>query len=122
MAVAATGDPALAEAEGKVVALEARAIGVNHILAPVADVNVDPDNPVINTRSFGEDATEASKYVAAFVRGVQSEHALACAKHFPVHADTHIDSHRSLPRLEVTRQRSDRVELVPVPAATDAAV
>ncbi len=122
MAVAATGDPSLAEAEGKVVALEARAIGVNHILAPVADVNVDPDNPVINTRSFGEDATEVSKYVAAFVRGVQSEHALACAKHFPGHGDTHIDSHRSLPRLEVTRERLDRVELVPFRAAIDAGV
>src|SRR5258708_15422475 len=122
MAVAATGDPALAEAEGKVVALEARAIGVNHILAPVADVNVDPDNPVINTRSFGEDATEVSKYVAAFVRGVQSEHALACAKHFPGHGDTHIDSHRSLPRLEVTRERLARVELVPFRAPIHARV
>jgi beta-N-acetylhexosaminidase len=122
MALAATGDPSLAEAEGKVVAQEARAIGVNHILAPVADVNVDPDNPVINTRSFGEDPAEVSKYVAAFVRGVQSEHVLACAKHFPGHGDTHVDSHRSLPRLGVSRERLEQVELVPFRAAIDANV
>ena len=74
MAVAATGDPSLAEQEGRVVAREGRALGVNHILAPVADVNVDPDNPVINTRSFGEDPADVSRYVTAFIRGVQSEH------------------------------------------------
>ena len=79
MAVAATGDPSLAEAEGRVVAREARAVGVNHILAPVADVNVDPDNPVINARSFGEDPADVARFVAAFVRGVQSEHVLATA-------------------------------------------
>ena len=91
---------------------------MNHILAPVADVNVDPDNPVINTRSFGEDPAEVGRYVAAFVRGVQSEHALACAKHFPGHGDTHVDSHRSLPALSVTRERLDSVELVPFKALT----
>lgn len=122
MALAATGDPKLAEAEGKVVAQEARAIGINHILAPVADVNVDPDNPVINTRSFGEDPAEVSQYVAAFVRGVQSEHVLACAKHFPGHGDTHTDSHRSLPLLGVTRERLEHVELVPFRAAISAGV
>src|SRR6059036_2392201 len=91
MAVAATGDPSLAEREGRVVAAEARAVGINHILAPVADVNVDPDNPVINARSFGEDPQDVSRYVAAFIRGVQSEHVLATAKHFPGHGDTHVD-------------------------------
>jgi len=122
MAIAATGDPSLAEAEGKVVAKEAKVLGVNHILAPVADVNVDPDNPVINTRSFGEDPEEVARYVAAFVRGVQSERVLACAKHFPGHGDTHVDSHRSLPILDVTRERLDRVELVPFRAAIAADV
>jgi beta-N-acetylhexosaminidase len=120
MALAATGDPKLAEAEGRVVAREARAIGINHILAPVADVNVDPDNPVINTRSFGEQPEEVGKFVAAFARGVQSEHVLACAKHFPGHGDTHIDSHRSLPTLGVTRERLEHVELVPFRAAVAA--
>jgi beta-N-acetylhexosaminidase len=92
-------------------------VGVNHIFAPVADVNVDPQNPVINTRSFGEDPHEVARYVAAFVRGVQSAGALATAKHFPGHGDTHVDSHRSLPVLHVDRERLDRVELVPFRAA-----
>jgi beta-N-acetylhexosaminidase len=113
MAVAATGDPSYAEKQGAVVAKEARSIGINHILAPVADVNVDPDNPVINTRSYGEDPASVGRFVAAFIKGVQSEHVLACAKHFPGHGDTHVDSHRSLPVLEVSRERLDRVELVP---------
>ena len=122
MAIAATSDPNYAEKEGQVVAREARAVGVNHILAPVADVNVDPDNPVINTRSFGEDPVEVGKFVAAFIRGVQSEHVLACAKHFPGHGDTHVDSHRSLPVLSVTRERLDQVELVPFRHAIDTGV
>jgi beta-glucosidase-like glycosyl hydrolase len=122
MAVAATGDPSLAEQEGRVVAREARTVGINHIYAPIADVNVDADNPVINTRSFGEDPADVSRYVAAFVRGVQSEHVLATAKHFPGHGDTHVDSHRSLPILNVDRKRLDQVELVPFRAAIDAGV
>ncbi|HJW94744.1 MAG TPA: sodium/solute symporter [Thermoanaerobaculia bacterium] len=117
MAIAATGDPSLAEQEGRVVAKEAKVLGVNHIFAPVADVNVDPDNPVINTRSFGEDPEDVARYVSAFIRGVQSENVLACAKHFPGHGDTHTDSHRSLPVLDVTRERLERVELVPFRAA-----
>jgi beta-glucosidase-like glycosyl hydrolase len=122
MAVAATGDPSLAEAEGRVTATEARSVGVNHILAPVVDVNIDPDNPVINTRSFGEDPQDVSRFAAAFIRGVQSEHVLACAKHFPGHGDTHVDSHRALPVLDVSRERLDRVELVPFRAAIAAGV
>lgn len=122
MALAATGDPSLAEEQARVTAREALAIGVNHILAPVADVNVDPENPVINTRSFGEDPHDVARYVAAFVRGVQSEGCLATAKHFPGHGDTHIDSHRALPVLDVSRERLDRVELVPFRAAIEAGV
>ncbi len=122
MAVAATGDPALAEAEGRVVAREGRLVGVNHIFAPIADVNVDADNPVINTRSFGEDPADVSRFVVAFIRGVQSEHVLATAKHFPGHGDTHVDSHRSLPILGVDRARLDQVELMPFRAAIDAGV
>src|SRR5256885_3012695 len=122
MAVAATGDPSLAEAEGRVVAREAKAVGVNHILAPVADVNVDPDNPVINARSYGEDPQDVARYVAAFIRGVQSERVLATAKHFPGHGDTHVDSHRALPVIGVSRERLERVELVPFRAAIEAGV
>jgi beta-N-acetylhexosaminidase len=122
MAVAATGDPSLAERQGKVVAAEARAIGLNQIYAPVADVNVDPENPVINVRSFGEDPEDAARFVAAFVRGVQSGGVLATAKHFPGHGDTRTDSHRSLPILAADRGRLDRVELVPFRAAIAAGV
>ena len=122
MAIAATGDPSFAEQTGKIAAIEGQAIGVNHILAPVADVNIDPDNPVINTRSFGEDPETVGRFVAAFVRGVQSEPVLATAKHFPGHGDTHTDTHRSLPVLAVDRARLDRVELVPFRAAIGAGV
>jgi beta-N-acetylhexosaminidase len=122
MAVAATGDPENAYEMGRATARAALAIGVNHILAPIADVNVDPRNPVINTRSFGEDPHEVARYVAAFVRGVQSEGCLATAKHFPGHGDTHVDSHRALPVLDVDRERLERVELVPFRAAIEAGV
>lgn len=122
MAVAATGDPGLAEREGRIVAAEARALGVNQILAPVADVNIEPDNPVINVRSFGEDPRDVARYVAAFVRGVQSEGVLATAKHFPGHGDTHTDSHRSLSVLRASRERLESVELVPFRAAIQAGV
>ena len=122
MAVAATGDERLAEAEGRIVAREAATLGINHILAPVADVNIDPDNPVINARSFGEDPLNVSRYVTAFIRGVQGEHVLATAKHFPGHGDTHVDSHRALPVIAATRQRLNAVELVPFRDAIKAGV
>jgi beta-glucosidase-like glycosyl hydrolase len=117
MALAATGDPSLAEEQARVTAVEGRAIGINHILAPVCDVNVDPRNPVINTRSFGENSQRVAQYAEAFVRGIESEGVLATAKHFPGHGDTHVDSHRSLPVLGVSRERLERVELVPFRAA-----
>ena len=122
MAVAATGDPQLARREGEIVAQEARAIGLNQIYAPVADVNVNPDNPVINVRSFGEDPQEVARFVAAFVSGAQSQGVLATAKHFPGHGDTATDSHRSLPILKASRERLEQVELVPFRAAIAAGV
>ena len=122
MALAATGEPAFAEVQARATAREALAAGINHVLAPVADVNVDPLNPVINTRSFGEDPHDVARYVTAFVRGLEDEGVLACAKHFPGHGDTHVDSHRSLPVLDVTRERLDAIELVPFRAAIAAGV
>jgi beta-glucosidase-like glycosyl hydrolase len=122
MAVGATGDPALAEAEGRTVAREAKALGINHILAPIADVNVNADNPVINARSFGEDPESVGRFVTAFVHGVQAEGLLATAKHFPGHGDTHVDSHRALPVIDITRERLEKVELVPFRAAISANV
>jgi len=122
MALAATGDIGLAEEQARISAVEARAIGVNHILAPVADVNVDPKNPVINTRSFGEDPHSVAQFVAAYVRGINAGGCLSTAKHYPGHGDTHVDSHRALPVLEVTRERLESVELVPFRAAIEAGV
>src|SRR5262249_41876122 len=96
--------------------------GFNQIFAPVADVNANPDNPVINTRSYGEDPAAVARFVTAFVRGVQRAGVLATVKHFPGHGDTRTDSHRSLPVLEATRDRLFERELVPSRAATDAGV
>jgi beta-N-acetylhexosaminidase len=122
MAVAAAGDPDLAYRQGRIEAEEARALGINQIYAPVADVVVDPDNPVINVRSYGEDPAEVSRYVAAFVRGVQDGGVLATAKHFPGHGATRTDSHRSLPVLDVSRERLEREDLPPFVAAISAGV
>src|SRR5271155_302850 len=97
MALAAAGNPADAYAMGKVTALEARAVGIQWIYAPDSDVNNNPDNPIINTRSFGENPQKVAEYVTAFVHGVQENGGLATAKHFPGHGDTAADSHIDLP-------------------------
>lgn len=117
MAVAATGDPRDAYTMGKVTALEARAVGVHWVFAPVADVNNNPGNPIINTRSFGEDPQRVSPFVAAFVKGVEENGALSCTKHFPGHGDTSVDSHVDLPTVKGDRARFDAIELPPFKAA-----
>jgi len=122
MAVAATGRPEDAYAMGKVTALEARAIGVNWVLAPVADVNNNPDNPIINTRSFGEDPQRVAEFVAAYVHGVEENGALASAKHFPGHGDTSTDSHLGLPGVPENRAQIESVALAPFRAAIAAGV
>jgi beta-N-acetylhexosaminidase len=122
MAVAATGDPNLARLQGEATALQGRAVGVNWLLAPVADVNNNPDNPVINTRSYGEDPTAVAEFTSAFIEGAQGAGAMACAKHFPGHGDTATDSHIGLPMVDVSRGRLERLELVPFRAAIAAGV
>ena len=117
MAVAATGRPEDAYTMGKITALEAKAAGVPWIFAPDADVNSNPGNPIINTRSFGEDPARVSEFVAAFVRGVEENGGLATAKHFPGHGDTSTDSHLDLPAVTSDRAHLDRVELAPFRAA-----
>ncbi|MBZ5641433.1 MAG: serine hydrolase [Acidobacteriia bacterium] len=117
MAVAATGRPEDAYTMGKITALEGRAVGVPWIFAPDADVNSNPDNPIINTRSFGEDPARVSEFVAAFIRGVEENGGLATAKHFPGHGDTSTDSHLDLPTVTSDRAHLDRVELAPFRAA-----
>ena len=87
MLVGATGSAALAEAMGRVTAQEAKALGFHWVFAPVLDVNSNPNNPIINVRSFGEDPALVAKLGAAFARGVRSEGLVACGKHFPGHGD-----------------------------------
>jgi len=122
MAVAATRRPEDAYTVGKITALEARAAGVPWIYAPDADVNSNPDNPIINTRSFGEDPAQVSEFVAAFVRGVEENGGLATAKHFPGHGDTNVDSHLDLPSIPGDRGHLSQVELAPFRAAIAAGV
>jgi beta-N-acetylhexosaminidase len=122
MALGATRDTTLAYEQGRATALESRLAGIHLAFAPVADVNVNPLNPIINTRSFGEDAALVGDMVAAFVRGVQDGGMLAVAKHFPGHGDTRTDSHLALPIVRAGRARLDSVELVPFRRAIDAGV
>lgn len=122
MAVAAANNPRLAYEEGKIVARESRAAGVQWIFAPVADVNDNPANPIINTRSFGENPVSVSEYVENFIRGAQDNGALATAKHFPGHGDVSVDSHLTLPTVPGDRKELEGMELVPFRAAIAAGV
>jgi beta-N-acetylhexosaminidase len=122
MAVGATGDPRLAYEEGKIVAKEARAAGVQWIFAPDSDVNNNPDNPIINIRSFGEDPAAVAEYVSNFIRGAEDNGALATAKHFPGHGDVNVDSHLTLAVVPGDRNELESVELVPFRAAIAAGV
>jgi beta-glucosidase-like glycosyl hydrolase len=117
MALGATGDPRHAYQLGRITALEARAMGVHVPFAPVLDVNNNPDNPIINIRSFGEDPKAVAELGVAFVRGLQDYGAVATGKHFPGHGDTGTDSHLDLPVIQVGRERLDAIELVPFRAA-----
>ena len=122
MALAATGDTMLAYAEGRVTAREGRALGIQIDFAPVLDVNNNPANPVISTRSFGEDPAAVARFGTAFLRGVQDGGMLATGKHFPGHGDTGVNSHLALPVVNASRARLDSVELVPFRAAVRAGV
>jgi beta-N-acetylhexosaminidase len=113
MAFGAAGDPQLAYEAGLVVGRESRAIGVHVNFAPVADVNNNPRNPVINIRSFGQDPARVGGMVGGWVKGLQEAGMLATLKHFPGHGDTDVDSHLGLPVVAHPRERLDAVELAP---------
>ena len=113
MAFGAAGDTRLAFEAGRVTAAEARAIGVHVNFAPVVDVNDNPRNPVINTRSFGEDPAAVGRLAAAYVEGLAAGGMLAVVKHFPGHGDTDVDSHLALPIIRHPRERLEAVELPP---------
>ncbi len=119
MAVGATGNEEFAYEMGRITAVEARALGVHVPFAPVLDVNNNPENPIINVRSFGEDPQQVAEMGIAFVRGVQDNGAIATGKHFPGHGDTDVDSHVGLPVILHDRARMDSVELKPFRRAID---
>ena len=120
MAVGATADPQLAYEMGRITAREARGVGIHIPFAPVLDVNNNPDNPIINVRSFGENPEDVAELGAAFVRGVQEHGAIATGKHFPGHGDTETDSHLGLPVIPHSRARMDSVEIFPFRHAIEA--
>lgn len=122
MAVAATGDPAYAYQAGQITGRELMALGVNCDLAPSVDVNSNPLNPVINVRSYGDTPQQVSGFGCAMIRGLQENGVLACAKHFPGHGDTAVDSHIGLPSVDKTMEELERCELAPFRAAIDAGV
>jgi len=125
MAFGAAGDAGLTRFEGEVAAREARAMGIQWLYAPVADVNNNPDNPIINIRSFGENPQQVAEHVKAFIEGAHSDkrnYVLTTAKHFPGHGDTAVDTHLSLAQVTAGRERLEALELVPFRAAIQAGV
>lgn len=122
MGVAATGNKRNAFMMGKITAIEAKALGVHQVYAPVLDVNNNPDNPVINVRSFSGDPDMVAEFGTAFMQGVQSEGLVATAKHFPGHGDTDVDSHSDLPVVNYDYNRLDSLELIPFKAAIDGGI
>ncbi len=122
MALGATRDTGLAYEQGRITAIEGRALGLHISYGPVLDVNNNPANPVINVRSFAADAALASRMGRALVRGAQEHGMIATGKHFPGHGDTDVNSHLGLPVVAVSRKRLDSVEFVPFRVAIDAGV
>ncbi|HWQ54944.1 MAG TPA: glycoside hydrolase family 3 N-terminal domain-containing protein [Bryobacteraceae bacterium] len=125
MAFAAAGDPELTRYEGRVTAREARALGVQWVFYPVADVNNNPDNPIINIRSFGEDPLVVASHVRAFIEGAHADpkkYVLTSAKHFPGHGDTAVDTHLNMASITSSSERLEKMELVPFRAAVEAGV
>ena len=120
MVLGCIADDRLLYEYGREVARECREMGIHVNFAPVADVNINPSNPVINTRSFGEDPANVARKVVAYARGLEDGGVLSVAKHFPGHGDTNVDSHKALPTLRFSRERLDSVELYPFRQVIDA--
>ena len=112
----------LAERYGRTTGDQAQRCGLNWVLAPVCDVNSNPDNPVINVRAWGDQPESVADLVAAFQRGLNAAGVLGCAKHFPGHGDTDKDSHLELPLINHARSRLDQVELVPFRRLIDSGI
>ena len=121
-ALGAADDLALTRDTGRAIGAEMAAVGINLDFGPVADVNSNPDNPVIGTRSFGTEPAPAAAHVAAWVTGLQEAGVAACAKHFPGHGDTAQDSHLELPTVEADLETLFARELVPFAAAVEVGI
>jgi len=113
MAMGAAGDPRLIREEARITGIESRALGVHVNSAPIADVNNNPRNPVINTRAYGEDPARVAALVGAYVAGAREGGIIATIKHFPGHGDTDVDSHLGLPVVTYDRARLNQIELLP---------
>lgn len=122
MALGAAGDPLLATRVGSLIAREMKGVGLNFLFAPVADVNTNPKNPIINIRSFGDNPESVARFVGAFVAGVECEGVLACAKHFPGHGGTDVDSHTLLPSSYESLREIEETHLIPFKSAIEAGV
>lgn len=120
MGIAATGNPHYAYQKGQITAIEASALGIHQIYAPVLDVNNNPLNPVINVRSYSENPDTVALYGIAFMKGVMDAGVMATAKHFPGHGDTDVDSHLDLPVLPFDYDRLSTMELIPFREAINA--
>lgn len=121
-AIASLNDPDLVRRAARLTAREARTLGVNWDFAPVCDVDLAPDNPVLGTRTFGGDASRVAALAAVWIKACQGEGVLACAKHFPGHGRTHADSHLELPVVDAQRAELLEVDVQPFRAAVEAGV
>ena len=122
MAVAAGGSLEAAYKEGRIAGEELRALGINVNIAPVLDVNNNPENPVIGVRSYGDDPEKVAGFGSNYIRGLEKGQVVATAKHFPGHGDTSIDSHLSLPVVNYSMERLQKIELYPFKEAISAGV
>ncbi len=122
LALAALDDPAVARWAGAVTAQEARAVGINWVFAPVADLDVLPENPIVQTRAFGDDPHRVATLVRNWIEGCQAAGALACAKHYPGHGRTAVDSHISLPVVDASRESLAASDMIPFAVAAECGV
>ena len=113
MMLGAVRDSSIISSYGKLVGVQCKREGIQVNFAPVVDINNNPDNPVINDRSFGEDKYKVARYGVAYMRGMQDQGVLACAKHFPGHGDVSVDSHLDLPVINKSILQLDSLELYP---------
>ncbi|MGB5943232.1 MAG: glycoside hydrolase family 3 N-terminal domain-containing protein [Leeuwenhoekiella sp.] len=122
MALGAIKDNDVVEAVGREIGLQCKRLGVHINFAPVVDININPKNPIIGNRSFGEDRDNVTQKAIALLKGMQSVGVLGNAKHFPGHGDTDQDSHKTLPTLPFSRKRLDSIEMYPYKKIIDAGV